>query len=140
MREITPRNYKTDKHYPAGVRAVESILARSDVVAPVEVFLAMGNLSREHYEAWRRGQVPYLERVIQANLEKASRILRILAFHAHDLNLVPSYGDYRRWGKGKSTLLRFSKYGVPALEQAYSRHYLRKRLPAEGEAIGSETG
>jgi hypothetical protein len=34
--------------------------------------------------------VAYLEHVINCNLSRLSRLLRILRFHAHDLNLKPS--------------------------------------------------
>jgi hypothetical protein len=39
--------------------------------------------------------------------------------------LKPSNTVYHKWGKGgKRILLRFSKTGAPALEAAYSRHYV----------------
>jgi hypothetical protein len=38
------------------------------------VLIAMGVLSKEQYEDWRRGRVPYLERVCQINLGKLSTI------------------------------------------------------------------
>jgi hypothetical protein len=44
----------------------------------------MDLLSPESAENWRRGRVPYLERVVRCNLSKASRILRILRMHARD--------------------------------------------------------
>jgi len=68
--------------------------------------------------------VPYLERVIHCNLTKLSRFLRILRFHAHDLNLVPSLTAYMRWGKGPQMRLRFTKTGDPKLEEAYARHFV----------------
>jgi hypothetical protein len=45
MMEVTINSYKKDKYYPRVVRAVARILARSDVVAPVDVLIEMGNLS-----------------------------------------------------------------------------------------------
>jgi hypothetical protein len=62
-------------------------------------------------EDWRFGRVPYLEMVIHGNLTRLSRLLRILRFHAHDLNLVPSVTAYMRWGKGPKQRLRFTKTG-----------------------------
>ena len=55
----------------------------------------------------------YLERVINCNLPRLSRLLRILHFHAHDLNLQPSLTVYKRHGKGPRQHLRFSKTGDP---------------------------
>ena len=68
--------------------------------------------------------MPYLERVIHSNLTRLSRLLRVLRFHAHDLNLVPSVTAYMRWGKGPKHRLRFTKTGAPKLEEAYARHFL----------------
>lgn len=68
--------------------------------------------------------MPYLERVIQCNLTKLSRFLRILRFHTHDLNLVPTATAYVRHGKGAPARLRFTKTGDPRIEQAYARHFV----------------
>jgi hypothetical protein len=59
--------------------------------------------------------------VFQGSLSKANRILRIIGFHAHDLDMVPSNHTYRQ--KGKNIALRFSKSGNSSLEEAYSRHF-----------------
>lgn len=47
----------------------------------------------------------YLERVIQGSLSRLSRLLRILGYHCHDLNLVSSQTAYVKWGKGSRTPL-----------------------------------
>jgi len=52
---ITVDNYREDKYYPRVVRVVAKILSRSNVVAPVDVLLEMGNLTKQNVEAWRRG-------------------------------------------------------------------------------------
>ncbi|MGM0641813.1 MAG: hypothetical protein ACQESN_10365 [Thermotogota bacterium] len=111
MKKVTVSTYKKDKYYPRVIRAFEDILSKSDVVSPVEVFISMGNLSKKNYELWRHAKVPFLERVLEGNLSKINRILRIIGFHAHDLNMVPSITHYHKWGKGKKHLLRFSKTG-----------------------------
>jgi hypothetical protein len=54
----------------------------------------MGNLSKNKYEAWRKGQVPYLESVFEGSLSKADRILCIIGFHTQDLNMVPRQKAY----------------------------------------------
>jgi hypothetical protein len=85
----------------------------------------MSLLTPERLEDWRRGRVPYLERVIVCNLSRLSKILRILRFHAHDLRLKPSTTVYKRWGKGAKERLRFTKTGEPRLEEAYATHFVR---------------
>lgn len=125
MKKISFDNYRTDKHYPRVVRAVEALLQRGDVVAPVEVFVEMGLLDRDALADWRFGRVACLERVIRCNLSAAGRVLRILRMHAHDLNLRPSLTAYHRHGRGPRARLQFSKSGVPAIEEAYSRHFIR---------------
>ena len=42
MKQVTVHTYRQDRYYPRVVRAVANILARSDVVAPVDVLLEMG--------------------------------------------------------------------------------------------------
>ena len=66
----------------------------------------------------------YLEQVIACNLTRLSRLLRILRFHAHDLDLVSSVTVYRRWGQGPKSPLRFTKSDDPKLEEAYARHFV----------------
>ena len=91
-------------------------------------------------EAWRLGRVPYLERVIDCNLTRLGRLLRILRMHAHDLCLAPSMTAYVRWGKGPKSRLRFSKTRDAGVEKAYARHFVwpgkgafpLRRLEADG--------
>ena len=145
MKHITVNTYRKDKYYPRVVRAVGKILAQADVVAPSDILIEMGNLSKKDYEAWRKGQVPYLERVFEGSLSKANRILRIIGFHTHDLNMVPRQTAYHQWGNGKNRILRFSKSGDPNLEKAYSRHYIwnqsqEKKLKVINEAMPEQGG
>ena len=96
MKQVTVHTYRQDPYYPRVVRAVANILARADVVAPVDVLLEMGNLTPKHHEAWSRGHVPSLERVFAGSLSKANRILRLLRFHVHDLNMLPRRTVYHQ--------------------------------------------
>ena len=130
MKKVTVSTYRKDKYYPQVKKAFAAILSKSDVVTPVDVLIQMGNVSQKNFEAWRKGQVPHLERIFEGNLSKANRILRIIGFHAHDLNMIPRQTTYKQWGKGKNRTLQFSKYGNKKIEDAYSRHYLWNR-PAE---------
>ena len=125
MKRVTVENYKEDKYYRGVVAAVATILESRNFVAPVDVFIQMEFLTHQQLEDWRRGRIPYLERAVSCNLSKASRILRLLRLHAHDLNLKPSQTVYKKWGKGRSRTLRFSKSGKADLEAAYSRHFVQ---------------
>jgi len=118
-------NFRADALFPKIERAVASIIAEGRIVAPVDVLVAMQLLAPQRLEDWRRGRVPYLEQVVQCNLSRLSRLLRILRFHAHDLNLVPTQTAYCRHGKGPKQVLRFTKTGDPNLEAAYARHFVR---------------
>ena len=114
---------------------------------PADILIEMGNVSKTNYEAWRKGQVPYLERVFEGSLSKANRILRIIGFHVHDLNMVSRQTVYHQWGKGRNRILRFSKSADPNIEKAYSRHYswnqspqkkqiaINNALPKQGGAV-----
>lgn len=121
---LSVATYRADLLYPRVARAVDALLARGKVVAPVDVLVAIDLLTADQLHAWRHGQVPYLERVIRCNLPRLSRLLRILRFSAHDLNLKPSVTAYVRHGKGARLPLRFTKFSDAKLEQAYSTHFI----------------
>ena len=121
--------YREHRLYPRVKRSVADILQRSKVVAPIDVLVGMGLLTPKHIEDWRRGRVPYLERVINCNLPRLSRILRILRFHAHDLNLKPSFTAYMRWGKGRSDGSDSPKPAIPS-----------SKRPTQGTSCGRARG
>ena len=135
---------------PRIARAVQEILRETDVVSPIEVVQRMGLLTREQLEDWRRGRVPYLERVVLGNLTRLSRLLRLLRQHAHDLKLAPSLTVYVRHG-GHREKLRFTKSGDPGVERAWSTHLIapgrlagrllceRNRPPAAVDSSDSES-
>lgn len=110
--------------FPRIERAVFAILAVGKVVAPVDVLVKIDILASKDLEDWRFGRVPYLERVIRGNLAGLGRLLRVLGFLCHDLNLVPSHTAYVTWGKGLRTPLRFTKTGQEQLEKLYARHFI----------------
>jgi hypothetical protein len=136
MKKITLQNYKQDTYFPRIVAATAELLLAHGYVAPVMLFQKMELLSAENAQAWRQGKVPFLEQVIQCNLSKASRILRIFRFHAHDMNLIASHTDYKR----KSLQLRFSKSGEPKLEEAYSTHLVSPKLSRSASSVASRQG
>jgi hypothetical protein len=121
---VSVNDFRKDPMFRRIEGAVAELLAKGNVVAPVEVLVGMGLLRPEHLKSWRHGRVPYLERVINCNLVRLSRLLRILRFHAHDLNLKPSATVYNRYGKGPKQRLRFCKTGDARLEAAYATHFV----------------
>ena len=120
MVKVTLKNYQETKDYGRIVAAVAKILSRQRDVSPVEVFVELKLLAADDLQRWKRGGIPYLERAIRCNLSRAGRILRVLNFHAHDLNLKPSTTCYRH----RKQALRFSKSGEHLIEEAYSRHFV----------------
>jgi hypothetical protein len=133
MEKVTTKNYMKEKWYPRVVRVVAEILAEKDVVTPIEVFVRLDLLKPAMVEDWRFNKIPSLEQVIQCNLSNACKILRVLHLHALARGLKPSLTVYRKWGKGRKFPLRFSKFGDPNLEAAYSTHYLSS-YPSNAEA------
>jgi hypothetical protein len=121
MTRLTPENYETDKLYPRVARAVAELLNRHQPVSAPAVFVRMGILSQKNLQAWRDGKVPYLERVIVGSLGKTNRVIRIIALHAHDLNLPPAAPDAAGPVKHKGHLLRFCKTGERHVEEAFKR-------------------
>ena len=118
MKSITVGNYRSDRYYTTIVNVTRQLLLNNNSVSSLDLFVGMGLLEALHVQRWRKGQVPYLENVVKCNLVKANRILRIFRMHAHDLGLGRRLNGPAKW-KGK--VLRFSKSGERALEEAYSQ-------------------
>ena len=116
MANLTVENYKSDTLYPKVCDAMNAILSEADVVSPILVLQKMGLVTAKEIDDWRKGRIPFLEKVIKCNLSRSNRVLRLMRFHAHDLNMKPSITVY----KGNSKLLRFSKTGDTKIEEAYS--------------------
>jgi hypothetical protein len=132
---VSVATYRDDPLYPRIERAVAAILATGKVVTPVDVLVRMGLLAPDRIEQWRRGRIAYLEQAIDCNLTRLSRLLRILRFHAHELNLVPSVTIYVSEGTCRRQRLRFTKGGQAAIEEAYARHFVwpgKGPFPAPG--------
>ncbi len=116
---ITLSNYKEDKYYAKIVRVVGEMLEASKTINTVDVFQRLGVLSEINYKKWLSGQVRCLELVLECNLSKANRIMAILGFHAHDLNMGKSHNFLKR----KGNRLRFSKSGTKKMEELYARQF-----------------
>lgn len=93
--------------------------------APVDVLMDIGVLSKQKYEEWRLGRVPFLEAVCTANFHKLNFIMYQIRVYAQKSELSPSYCYYKQWGgKKKGGQLRFSKSGDPHVEKWYATHFV----------------
>jgi len=127
--KVTLENYRKDIYYCKVVNSFTDILKSSKIISPILIFKSIGLLNQINIDNWKKGIVPYLEKVIECNLSKANRILRLISFHPHDLDMKRSLTVYKRQVKGKKILLKFSKTGDSKLEIAYATHfiYIRKK-------------
>jgi hypothetical protein len=137
MKPVSLDNYKNDTLYPVVVKAVARLLKKQNDMGVIDIFLEMGNLTPKDFDAWQNGRIPYLERVFQGSLSKADRILRIIGFHMHDLNMVTSIKTYRL--KNDKNVLSFSKSRIKAMEDRYSRLYRWNRSEEIKQIILSES-
>jgi hypothetical protein len=121
---VSAATFRDDPLYPRIERVVAAILEKQKVVTPIEVLVGMGLLARDRVDEWRCGRIPYLERVVDCNLTRLSRLLRVLRFHMHGLKLIPSPSVYMPHGKVPKQRLRFTKTGDTGLEKAYATHFV----------------
>jgi hypothetical protein len=88
----------------------------------------MGLLAGSNVEAWRKGRIDFLERVIQGNLHKISSSMAIFHRWASDNGLVPRESRYVRRTRSRIVDLQFSKSGDPNIEKSYRTHYISPAL------------
>lgn len=100
-------------------------------IAPVDVLMEIGVLTKQNYEAWQFGKVSYLEKVCTCNLNKLTKILQQIYKYAQINALKPSMSQYQLWGKKKGKALRFSKSGRPEVERKYATHFVDGKQIAE---------
>jgi len=110
------------------VLAAETALANQQYVSAVDVLLGMGLLQPAHLEAWRKGQAPCLEAVVQAGLGKASRAMASFTNWARERGLRPSETAYLARMRGPRRELPFSVSGNPEIEKAYRTHWVSPAL------------
>jgi hypothetical protein len=122
----------------AALAAADRCLKARGYIALDEVFREMGKLEAKDWEDWRRGRVPYLERVIRVNLSQINAVCRAVHASARRGNLKPSWTAYVKWGKGARPPLRFTKSGDPHLERAWATRYVRTQ-PKSAEVSATAT-
>jgi len=124
VKGITASNYTRDHYFAKVSKAVGELLGEKGYVAPVDLFVKLGFVSVEGLAEWRAGDIRCLEEALRCDVLKAARILEVLRRHAHELKLKPSTTAYIEQRQGRRYLLRFSKKEDPAVEKAFSRHFV----------------
>jgi hypothetical protein len=109
------------------VKAAEAALAAQDYVSPIDVLVGIGWLDAGKVEHWRRGQVDCLERVVQTNLPRISKAMKLFRSWATGRGLSASPTDYVARRPQHQTL-RFSRSGDPAIEALYRTHWVSQEL------------
>jgi len=100
------------------------LLKEKGYICFVDVFQKLGYLPKQDYEAWRKGQLPYLEKAIQVNLARISFIMKTVIKNSRSGKLKENITPYSAWGNSRKRL-RFSKSSDPRIERAYSTHFLK---------------
>lgn len=104
-----------------------NIVSRKGDVSIIDLFIEMGWLQPDKLNDWKLRKIPYLERVIIANLSKISRAMKEFKSWAVHSKLKATLSVY----KHKGHRLRFSKTGQLNIETAYSTHYVLIKKPEE---------
>ena len=103
--------------------AVDCLLLDQGSYAPVELFLHMGRLPYERYEAWRSGEMDYLEDALVGNVDRSLEELKTAADWAVRLGLVATRQQYTGWGSNSGKILHFCR--SPDGERLFSSLYQR---------------
>ena len=100
----------------------------------IDVFIGLGWLSQKDLLSWKRGEIPFLERVVTANLSRISRAMKEFRVWAVKAQLKPSTTVY----KHKSHTLRFSKSGHEGIEAAYRTHFVLPKRSVLKDPIAAD--
>jgi hypothetical protein len=109
------------------IAAAEAALAARGFVTAIDVLTGLGWLPPSSERAWRQGRIPYLERAVNANLNKTSRAMRHFRRWAQSHGLKPSETAYVARTRDRRKL-RFSKSDTPNIELAYRTHWVSPKL------------
>ena len=108
-------------------RAAWPALAVQGYVSPIDVLIGLGWLDMGRVERWRRGQIPYLERVVEANLPRISEAMKAFRSWAAERELKASETAYLRRAPPRRPLV-FSRSGRPEIEKLYRTHWVAPQL------------
>ncbi len=109
------------------IAAAEAALTARSLVSALDVLAGIGWLEQSSLDAWRRGQIPYLERSISANLHKISDAMHLFRSWAIRRGLKPHETVYVARTRDRRNL-RFSKSGDEAIERGYRTYWVSPKL------------
>jgi hypothetical protein len=109
------------------VKAAEAALAAQGYASSIDVLIGIGWLDAGKVEQWRRGQIDYLERVVQSNLPRISEAMKLFRSWAARRGLYASPTSYVARRPRRQTL-RFSRSGDPTIEALYRTHWISQEL------------
>ena len=117
-----------NKELEKKVKQFTSELAyKKGYVCSVDVLIKLGFITEGDFQKWRFGEIPYLEKVCQANLHQLSEVNRFIRKYSAEWNLEASCTEYNKWGKGPKRRLIFSKSRDHQIESLYATHFLNKK-------------
>jgi hypothetical protein len=108
-------------------KAAEEALAARGYASSIDVLVGIGWLDPGKLEQWRRGQVDFLERVVQTNLSRISEAMKLFRSWAAQRGLSASQTAYVARNPLRQTL-RFSCSGDPKIEALYRTHWVSPEL------------
>lgn len=109
--------------------AMETVCFKKGFVQVPDVLLEIGVLSPADYESWRKGRIPYLEKVLHVSLPKSNAIIREMKSCAAEKGWKASLTVFKQQ-KG-NRILRFSKSGNPNIEKAFQTVYVDQKRTEE---------
>src|SRR5712691_13124698 len=109
------------------VKAAEAALGAQGYASSIDVLVGIGWLDAGKVEQWRRGQIDYLEGVVQTNLPRISEAMKLFRSWAATKGLTPSETHYIARTPSRQ-MLRFSKSGNPTIEKLYRTHWISGEL------------
>ena len=110
------------------VRAAQAALARQQYVTAIDVLCGMGLLAATNIDAWRKGRIDFLDRMIQGSPSKIAASLAIFRDWAHEKGLHPCEIEYVRAARNGTAPLQFTQAGDPDTEKTYRTHYVSAAL------------
>lgn len=107
--------------------SINSQLEQRGYVTIIDTLVDISVISKVDYEKWRKGQVPYLEKVCKGSLNRLSKILKEIEKNCKKLKLLERKTVYKRYGEG-NCYLHFSKSGNEYIEAKYQTHYVKENI------------
>ncbi len=108
--------------------AVDRLILDQGAYSPVELLMALGRLPYEQYEAWRSGELEYLEDALSGNLDRIVEQLGTAAAWATRLGLRASAEPYHGWSTHAGQRLRLARSATAV--ELLRTHYRRARASA----------